>query len=465
MVAELGQTTNPKDLVPGEPELIASDLRELVGNIQRMSGIKDNLGGIAPSRWTGAASDAFRSAFAAEPAKWTQAIQNLGDKAQSLADFGDVLTWSQREAQRAIEQFTQAQAASRTAAAQYNAQAQQAQAARQTMAPFQDPGQTAAQDAQQILDNARGKVEAVGGMVAKRFGFTKNKDGTYSKKFGDKEFGADHRKKDKVLDKKTGKEVAKDKRGWQKNKGGRSYRGEFGKQSDGLLTDKLKGVFDKLGIDTSEATAAASAGVDVAHGSLDGKFDHGSISGSGKLDGSLLGANAEAHGGASVLGLTGGASAEAYLAKGHAEGELKAGPAGLKGSADGFAGADAKADGQLTLAGAQGHAEAFAGARVSGDASAEVAGVTAGVHGEAWAGAGAEASGQFGMGNDGKFHVGGSLGIGLGIGGKVGFDIGIDPAGVTHTVESVAGDVGHVAADVGHGFAHAADAVGHALGF
>ena len=128
-------------------------------------------------------------------------------------------------------------------------------------------------------------------------------------------------------------------------------------------------------------------------------------------------------------------------------------------------GADAKADGQLTWAGAQGHAEAFVGAKVSGDASAEVAGVTAGVHGEAWAGAGAEASGQFGMGNDGKFHVGGSLGVGLGLGGKVGFDASIDPVGVAHTVENVAGDVGHVAADVGHGVAHAADAVGHALGF
>ena len=465
MVAELGQTNNPKDLIPGEPELIASDLRGLVGNIQRMSGIRDNLGGIAPSQWTGAASDAFRSVFAAEPAKWAQAVQTLGDKAQSLADFSEVLTWGQREAQRAIEQFTQAQAASRAAAAQYNAQAQQAQAAGQTMVPFQDPGQGAAQDAQQILDNARGKIDAVGGMVAKKLGFTKNKDGTYSKKFGDKDFGADHREKEKKWDRKKQKLVDKDPGGSQKNKGGRSYHGEFGSQSDGLLTDKLKGVLDKLGIDTSESTATASAGVDLMRGSLDGKFDNGSIAGSGKLEGSLLGANAEAHGGASVLGLTGGASAEAYLAKGHAEGGLKAGPADVKGSADAFAGADAKADGQLTWAGAQGHAEAFVGAKVSGDASAEVAGVTAGVHGEAWAGAGAEASGQFGMGNDGKFHVGGSLGVGLGLGGKVGFDASIDPVGVAHTVENVAGDVGHVAADVGHGVAHAADAVGHALGF
>jgi hypothetical protein len=184
------------------------------------------------------------------------------------------------------------------------------------------------------------------------------------------------------------------------------------------------------------------------------------------LDGSLLGAGAEAHAGASVLGLTAGASAEAYLAKGSAKGELNFGDhMGVKGDAQAFVGAKASADGTVGWTGAQGSAEAFIGARVEGNASAEVAGVTAGVHGEAWAGAGAQASGQFGMGDDGKFHVGASVGIGLGIGGKVGADFSVDPAAVVDTVQSVAGDVGHVASDVGHGVANAAGAVSHFLGF
>ncbi|MFI9383892.1 putative T7SS-secreted protein [Kutzneria sp. NPDC052558] len=465
MPAELGQTSNPKDLIPGEPERISSDLRDLVGNIQLMGGIKDDLGGIDPAQWVGEASDAFRAVFGAEPSKWEQAIATVGDKATALADFGDVLTWGQSEAQRAIEAFTQAQAASRTAAAQYNAQAQQAQAAGQTMDPFQDPGQAAAQEAQQILDNAREKVETVGGLVARALGFSKNDDGSYTKKLGGKDFGADEREKVKKWDPEKGEWVEEDPGGWQKNKGGRSYSREFGSQSDGMFTDNIKGVLDALGIDTSESTVAASANVDLLHGSLEGQFDNGAFSGSGKLDGSVLGAGAEAHGSASILGLAGGASAEAYLAKGHAEGELNAGPASLKGSADGFVGAEAKADGQIGWTGAQASAEAFAGARVSGDASAEVAGVTAGVHGEAWAGAGAEASGQIGMGDDGKFHLGASVGIGLGVGAKVGFDISVDPAAVVDTVENVAEDVGHVAADVGHGIANAAADVGHFLGF
>ncbi len=465
MPAELGQTSDPKALIPGEPELISNDLRDLIGNLQTMGGIRDSLGGVNPTEWTGEASDAFRSVFGAEPPKWTDAIANVGDKATALADFGDVLTWGQSEAQRAIEAFTQAQAASRTAAAQYNQQAQQAQTAGQTMDPFQDPGQAATQEAQQILDAARGKVEQVGGMVAKKLGFTKNEDGSYTKKFGDKDFGADERKKTKKWDPEKKEWVEEDEGGWQSNKGGKSYSKEFGSQSDGMLTDKLKGVLDGLGFDTSESTVSASAGVDLLDGSLEGKFDNGTFSGSGKLEGSVLGADAEAHGGASILGLTGGASAEAYLAKGHAEGELNAGPADLKGSADGFVGAEAKGEGEIGWTGAKGSAEAFAGARVSGDASAEVAGVTAGVHGEAWAGVGAEASGQFGMGDDGKFHIGASLGVGLGVGAKLGFDVSVDPAAVVHTVENVADDVGHVASDVGHGIANAASSVGHFLGF
>jgi hypothetical protein len=468
MAAELGQTTDPRELIPGEPEQITSDLRQLVGSIQKMAGIGDDLHGIDPSQWTGDASDAFRQVFGAEPAKWTQVADLAGESGKALADFGDALTWGQSEAQRAIEQFTQAQAASRTAAARYNTQAQLGQ----LLAPFEDPGKAAAQGAQAILDAAREHVDQIGGAVAKALGFKKNDDGTYSKDIGEgKEFGADERKKvkKKVWDDKQKKFVEEevDEGGWQKNKGGKSYRKEFGDQSDGMLTDKLGPLLEKLGIDTSESTVEASAGVDVADGSLEGQFGQdGGVSGSGKLEGAVLGADASAHAGASVLGVTAGADAEAYLAKGSAEGQVNLGDhANVKGSAEGIIGAKASAEGEVGWTGAKGSAEAFAGARVEGDASAEVAGVTAGVHGEAWAGAGAEASAQVGMGDDGKFHLGASVGVGLGIGGKIGFDVSVDPAEVVDTVQDVAGDIGNVASDVGHGIANAAGDVGHFLGF
>ncbi|MCU1679536.1 MAG: hypothetical protein JWQ81_275 [Amycolatopsis sp.] len=468
MAAELGQTTDPKALIPGEPETITSDLKRLVGSIQKMGGIGEDLHDINPGQWTGEASDAFRQAFGAEPPKWAQAVDLAADNGKALADFGDALTWGQSEAQRAIEQYTQAQAASRTAAAQYNTQAQAAQGAGQLLAPFEDPGKAAAQGAQAILDAARDHVEQVGGAVAEKLGFKKSEDGSYKKEIGEgKEFGADARKKQKKWDDKKKEWVEEDPGGWQSNKGGKSYSKEFGDQSGGMLTDKLGPLLEKLGIDTSESTVEASAGVNVAEGSLDGKFGQdGGVSGSGKIEGAVLGADASAHAGVSVLGVSAGANAEAYLAKGSVEGEVNLGDhAGVKASAEGIVGAKASADAELGWTGAQGSAEAFAGAKVEGDARAEVAGVTAGAHGEAWAGVGAEASGQVGMGDDGKFHLGASVGVGLGIGGKVGFDVSVDPAEVVDTVQDVAHDVGDVASDIGHGAENAAKSVGHFLGF
>ncbi|GDY30632.1 hypothetical protein GTS_22650 [Gandjariella thermophila] len=438
----------------------------MVRNVEVIDRIGAGLGGVDPGRWTGAASTAFRDAFGAEPPRWLRAVDIAAEGGRSLADYADVLTWGQGEAQRAIELYTQAQAASRAAAAQYEMRTEAAAAGGQTVAPFQDPGQSMAQAAQAILDNARGKVEQVGGAVATAFGFEPDGHGGFKKSLGeDREFGADHRKKNKVWDKQKKEWVEEDPGGWQKGRGGRSYQREFGDPADGLLGDKIAGTLKALGIDVPEQTWEASAGVDVAHGSLEGDFKSGPFSGKGTLEGSVLGADAKADAGVGPLGAHAAASAEAYLARGSAEGEVKlGGHAGVSGKAEGMVGAKAEAQGSAGWTGAQGSAEAFAGARAEGEASAEVAGVGAGVHGEAWAGAGAEASGQFGMGTDGKFHVGGSVGLALGVGGKVGFDMSVDPHEVVDTVHDVAGDVGHVAGDVGHGVTSAAKDVGHFLG-
>jgi hypothetical protein len=463
MAAELGETTNPRDLVPGDPGRIAADLKSLVGTLRGIDGIGNGLGGIDPAQWTGQASSAFRTAFGAEPPKWLKAVDELGQGARSLADYGDVLTWAQGQAQQAVELYTQARAASRTAAAHYQAQAASGDPA---MTPFSDPGQAGVQNAKSILENARQKLEQAGGVVASALALEPDGKGGFTLKKGEKEFGADNRKTKKVWDPQQKKWVEQDPGGWQKGKYGKSYSKEFGDPGDGLLGDQIEGTLKALGIDVPEKTWKASAGVDVAHGSLDGKFDSGPFSGKGKLEGSVLGADAEAHAGVSALGVNAGASAEAYLAKGSAEGEVNFGDhAKVSGSGEAIVGAKAEAEGSVGWTGAQGSAEAFAGAKASGEVGAEVAGVGAGAHGEAWAGVGAEASGQVGMGNDGKFHVGGSVGLGLGVGGKVGFDVSVDPGEVVDTATDVGKDIGHAASDVGDAVADGAGKVWHGLGF
>nr|WP_156131624.1 hypothetical protein [Amycolatopsis methanolica] len=64
MAAGLGETTSPRELIPGEPELIAGDLRDLVAGIQQIGTTGDGLAGIVPAQWSGAAADAFREASA-----------------------------------------------------------------------------------------------------------------------------------------------------------------------------------------------------------------------------------------------------------------------------------------------------------------------------------------------------------------------------------------------------------------
>lgn len=360
--------------------------------------------------------------------------------------------------------YTQAQAASRAAAAQYDVQAQAAQAAGQVLAAFSDPGQAAAQNAQGILAQARQAVTQAGGAVAYAFGLEPDGEGGYSKSFGDQKFGSDHRRKE-TWDPEKGEYV--DEGGWQRNRTGGSYSKQWGDEADGLLDSKIGDLLKGMGIDVPEVTGEASAGVSLLDGSIGGEFDAGLVSGRGNLEGAVLGADASASGSASwVTGLSGKAEAEAYLARGSAEGQLNFGDhANVHGEADGMIGAKASADGHLGWTGGEGHAEAFAGGKIHGEVGAEVAGVGVGANAEGWAGIGAEAGGQFGMGDDGKFHVGAHAGVAVGLGGKLGFDVAVDPGEVVSTVTDVASDVGDVASDVGHGIASGAKSVGHFLGF
>ncbi|MBK1783279.1 putative T7SS-secreted protein [Prauserella cavernicola] len=413
MAAQLGHTHDPRELIPGQPESIADDLRQLVGNIEQVTGIGELLGGLDPVNWVGEASNAFRDAFGTEPPKWGRLVDSVAHGGQTLAGFADVLTWGQSEAQRAIELYTQARAVSRAAAAEHQAQA--AQAPGVVLAPFQDPGRAAAAEAQAILDNARQRVDGVGADIAARLGLESDGQGGYSRAV-EREVGSERRRE-----------------------------GEWGSQGE-LLGNRVAGLLESLGIELPTASWEGSAEAKVAGGELGGEFDGGWATGEGTLGGSVLGAGAQANGSVDPLGARGGASAEAYLAKGNAEGSLDLGGAAtVAGSAEGYVGAEASARGDLGWTGVDVGADAFVGAKAAGEASAEIAGVTAGATGEAWAGVGAEASAEFGMGEDGKFHIGASAGVGLGYGAKLGGEIAIDPAAVAGTVSGVANDIGELA--------------------
>jgi hypothetical protein len=419
-----------------------------------MDGTGDRLSRIDAVQWTGEASTALRTSFGAEPPKWTQAAEVLANGGQALADYGDVLAWGQGQAQRAIELYTQAQAATRDAAARYDTRVQFGT----PVGPFADPGAGAAQEAQAVLDHARGKVEQAGTDAADALGFEPDGSGGYKKKLGDKSFGTDKdRQKRRRWDPEKKKWEEEDPGGWQRTKGGRTYRGEWGSQSDGLFTDMVGDKLKELGINLPSKTWSTDGHVELAGATAEGGFDTGLLSGHGKVSGSLLGAGGEVHAGIDPLGVTAGASGEAYLGKGSASGEVRLGRhAGGAGDATGLVGAQGDAEGRVGLLGGQGNADVFVGGKVTGDASAEVAGVTAGAHSGAEVGFGAGASGQFGMGNDGKFHIGGSVNLAFGLGGSVGLDVSVDPGEVAHTVGDVAKAGWHGAENAGKNLVNSA---------
>ncbi|MBB3051786.1 hypothetical protein FHS23_002815 [Prauserella isguenensis] len=411
MVVQLGQTADPKQLIPGEPEQIAADLRGIVGNLGTVGEVGGLLGQIDPGDWTGDASTAFRDVFAAEPPKWTELVDAVAGGGQTLADFADVLAWGQGEALRAIEMHTQAQAVQRAAMARHQAQAAAGAPPQQT-----DPGGGLLVEAQAVLDNARQRVDAVGAQLASKLGLQPDGQGGY---------GREHER-------------------IRERRADRSWGG-----SQGLKEDPVARLVDTLGIGLPSASAQAEAGVSVAEGELGGQFDRGPLAGQGTLGGSVLGASASAEASADLTGVSAGAGAEAHAARGSAEGGLDFGPLGVNGQANAAVEAAANANADVGLTGIDAGADAFIGARADAGAGVEIAGIGAGVNAEGWAGAGAEAGLQFGMGEDGKFHVGADLGLGVGLGGKVGGGITVDPAQLGDSVTGAADTVGSMVRDLG----------------
>ncbi|MCE7001592.1 hypothetical protein LWC34_01855 [Kibdelosporangium philippinense] len=436
MAAELGQTMDPRALIPGMPEAISSDLKALVENIKQVGSVGRDLGGVDVVQWTGDAASSFLEMFGQEPPKWLQAVEDMGIGGEALADFGDTLTWAQGEAQKAIEMYTSAMAASRAHAAQ----ALEAVANGNFVTQVTDPAADAFRNAQTVLQNARDQLASAGGTIAEMFGFQPDGEGKYTKDVGnEKTFGTDAHQQN---------------RGWHGKGINRSYAREFGSQNQGNLGDifsgVMQGVLKGLGIEIPEGEWKADAAAKWWGTEAEGKFDSGFFSGTGKASVDVLGAEAQANAKWGPDGLTAGASAEAYLAKAGAEGTLNLSEySSVSGKAEVFVGAKAEAEANIGWGGAEASVGAFAGARVEGEVGAEVGGIGAGVKGEAWAGAGVEADAQLGMGDDGKFHVGGSFGVGLGYGAKLGFDVSVDPGKVVDTVGDVAGAVGNTVESAG----------------
>lgn len=392
MAANLGETQNPKELIPGDPGALHEDADKLTTWSGTLEGIGDDLGAVRVPGWTGEASDAFWEDFSGQKTRWYRGSDAFSETAAALRSYAETLSWAQGQAADAIDQY----------------------------------GSGDESGAETVLAAARSRLEAEGQTAAKKF----KEQGGSAPDAPDWLFWAS--------------EAAQTNSGQIKMQLAEMERRR-------LRNQNLRnwGSSTAPGGPTSTVTVAGpSVAGDAKVWGVEGKGRGQALGGdvSGKAGMSLLGAEGQAG-----VGLHGGnasasASAKAYLAQASAEGKYSAGVFEASGKAQGFVGADAVAQGTVGKDGLHANVEAFAGAKATAEGHASVAGVGVGGTAEAWAGVGAEASVDAGMHN-GKFVIGAEAGLGLGVGAKLGGSVEIDPEKVTDAVDDAADTVGDWAGD------------------
>jgi uncharacterized protein YukE len=426
-VVELGQSEDPRVLVPGNPETIDGNARALGKHSEHFSGVGKDLGKVDVQSWTGGASSAFLEMFSQEPPKWTKVCDALSDASGAVFNYAATVRWAQAQATQAIALWKQgveatkrATAAHNQAVAQANSQNSAAVAAGMQpgvqVAAFSDPGEAARRQAKEMLDRARKQLKAAGDTAAAAI-CGEPAQGTTASSAG---------ALDNLVNAVTG--------GWKADGKADAHGPKAGFEMSGPKDGKLGEL--KAFADLAKAGAEGSVGNQYIK--LKGKAEIG------------IGAEATASASFTDEGLKAKLEASAGV-KASAEGRVDAGPLGYGVKAEGFAGAQAGTTLTAGKDGLEAKAEAFAGAKGSVRGQADVGGIGAGATAEGWAGIGAEASATLGKGEDGKFHIGGEAGVAVGLGGKVGFDLAIDTDKITDTAKQAADAVGSGVEVVGKG--------------
>jgi hypothetical protein len=150
-MAELGQTTDARLLIPGEPDAIDDDVIAIRGRGETMGLAGDSLKKINTDAWSGEAGDAFRDRFSYEPARWHNGSDAFETTTAELERYVDTLRWAQGQATEAIQLWAEGEAATQQAVSAHNAAVDAANRQNQANAaagdpavvqvpPFSDPG-------------------------------------------------------------------------------------------------------------------------------------------------------------------------------------------------------------------------------------------------------------------------------------------------------------------------------------
>jgi hypothetical protein len=166
-MTELGATSDPRALVPGDPDAVAAKADLLRARAADAGSAGQGLRRIDTGSWTGPAAERFHDRFAYEPGRWFTAADALQAAAGALDDYVSTLRWAQGQAADAVKLWADGEAQTRDARSQYEQAARQAQAEGGTVPPFADSGASTRLSAQSTLDAARNQLRAAAAAAAR----------------------------------------------------------------------------------------------------------------------------------------------------------------------------------------------------------------------------------------------------------------------------------------------------------
>ncbi len=168
-MAELGQTSEPKALVPGEVSAVVATMHAFRDYAENLEEAGQGLLRITTEAgWRGEAADAFNNLYQGQPSRWLTASGCFESAADALDRYADTLSWAQAEASAAITEYAEGDAATDRAVDRYNERVRQHNEAVNRgvtpapLEPFTDPGESARQAARDQLARAREQLLAAG---------------------------------------------------------------------------------------------------------------------------------------------------------------------------------------------------------------------------------------------------------------------------------------------------------------
>ncbi|MDT8913753.1 putative T7SS-secreted protein [Amycolatopsis sp. PS_44_ISF1] len=173
MAEELGDTSDPQELVPGDPGSVTSTLNAMRAYGDALHEAGEGLQKIDTTQgWTGPAGDAFRKVFEGQPGKWLEAGDCFHNAATALETYTSTLTWAQGQAAEAIRLWNDGETVTRQAKAKHQQDEQKAGSS----LPFDDSvGEGKRGAARDILTSARGQLKSAGDGANKAVGAARDK--------------------------------------------------------------------------------------------------------------------------------------------------------------------------------------------------------------------------------------------------------------------------------------------------